>query len=206
MKNTINKTKDLEEFLKKKINSENKKYIDLFFKKKTMQIKNNKIIYPEIKELKEETEYINKKIKELKKNIHYWQKEKNNAHKYHKIIPLYMLLNKKFWKHKIKSLVDKEYKKDLQESKLEDIVLMDPQYKNLFNTFLIDPDYRQKLKETINNSIVYKNSQIGDYSKKKQEFKEKNAEHKIAQLKIKLEEQIIKKKINSKIIEIIKKL
>ena len=205
MKNTINKTKDLEEFSKTTFSDNNKLYIDNFFKKKTMQIKDGKIIYPKIKELKEENNTFTKRIKELKKNISYWEKERINAHKYHKLIPVHMILKKQFWKHKIKSVVDKNYKKDVIDTKLDDKILMDPQYKNLLNTFLVDPEYRQKLKDTVNNSIVYKNSQIGDYSKKKQEFKEKSAEHKITQLKQKLRDYEIKHKINQKIIEIIKK-
>jgi len=205
MKQTINKIEHLEKYYSITFNEDDKKYLTYYFKTKVLQVENKKIVYPKLTEIKKKQNELNDNLSELKKEELYWKKTKNNAENYYKNIAVNMVFKKKYWQHKIKKLIDKDYKKDVIDSKLTDQILMDPEYQHLFNTFLIDPDYRHKLKETVNNSIVYKDTNIGEYSKKKQDFKKDTAKSKIEQIAKKVKEIEFNIKVYNKISEIIKK-
>jgi hypothetical protein len=205
MKKVINNIKQLKELLNIEITEKNINLFNYFFKRKGLQIENNKIKYPSIESAKEKNKELDERIKEINNKIRFWKKQKKNAEKYHKQIPVNMIFKKNYWKHKFKKIIDPDYKKDVKESKLNDKILLDPEYQNILEIFLVDPDYRNKLKETINNSIVYKQVNIGEYSIKKQKFKKDNAEHIIAQLNKKLKELEFKKEVAKKILYLVKK-
>jgi hypothetical protein len=166
---------------------------------------NNKIIYPKYEDIKFNLEKQLLDIKELENSLAFWKNEKQVAERYHKLLPLTMILKKNYWKHSIKKIIDKNYKKDVEETKLTNKILFDPEYKNMFETYIADPDYRQKLKETVNNSIIYKNNKIGDYSIKKQEFRQNNAKTKIKLLTNQIIDLDNKIKENKVILEYLKK-
>ncbi len=205
MKKAINNIKQLEMYFRITLNEKEKLYLNYFFKKKVIQVNNNKIIYPKLDEIKKQTKQLTEQLKELKSKNNFWKKQKTNAEKYHKMIPINMYAKRNYWRHKIKTIINKEYKQDIEDAKLNERVLMDPEYKQLFETFLVDPDYRQKLKETVNNSIVYKNNNIGEYSKRKQKFKQHTAIKKIEQVSKLIIETDFKLKINLKVAEYLKR-
>ncbi len=157
-------------------------YMELFFKKKFMVTENKKIIYPKVSDIEEKIEVLEKQIANLKEQIRFWEKEKTTAEKYYKKVNATKYFKKKFWKHKLKQIVNPEYKEDVLNAKLTDEVLMDPAYETLLDTFLVDYDYRKKLSDTVNKSIIYKENRIGDYNKKRQILKTENAKKKIEQL------------------------
>ena len=194
--------------IKKYINITQKEQeiLKIYFIKKSIQLKDKIVIHPKIENLKTKALELEKEINELKESLLFWQKKEHQAKKYHQNISFKMYATKKFWKHKIKKIINKEYKKDIKETNIPEKVFMDPEYNQLFETFLVDPDYRKKLKETLQNSIVYKNTKIGDYSKKKQEFKKESAQNKIKNIKKKIKELEKLKKQNHTIINIIKRL
>lgn len=204
MKKTIANTNDLIKNLNLEVSDEYKKALDVFFKKKVMHITDNKITYPKIQDLKKHQEKITTEISNLEGNLSFWKKNKSKIEMDKKLIPITMYFKKNFWRHKIKEFTNKDYKQDVKDTRLSDRVLLDPEYKNLFETFLKNPDYRKKLKETVSTSIVYKQNGIGVYSEKKKNFKIKNSEMKIKEIEKKIENERIKHKIISKIIEIIK--
>lgn len=205
MKNTINTTEELKNKFNLEINKNEQKYLDYFFSKKSIQFKNNKIIYPKLENINQEINELTEKISKLKENEKYWNKKKKDSENYLSKIHLKMIFNKNYWKHKIKIITNPEYKQDVIDTNLKDDVLMDPEYKHMFNSFLVDPDYRKKLKETINNSIIYKNTKIGDYSAKKQKFKQEAAKKRIEQHRAQINKLEFKLKTNKQILKIIKK-
>lgn len=163
-----------------------KAYMDAFFKRKFIILEDKKIIHPKIRDLEEkikELEIAKDKLKGLKK---YWEKEKDKAQNYYRDIKFKKYLKGKFWKHKIKQATNPEYREDVINCKLTDEVLMDPEYGTLADTFLVDYDYRKKLAETVNRSIIYKDNVIGDHNKKRQQFKKENAQIKVDQVTEKL--------------------
>lgn len=189
-KKRITNTNDLIEFLNINLNEEEKELVNKFFKKKILHIRKNKIIYPKIQDIKKKKIEIEKKIKDLEKSIKFWDKNINKIERHNVLFPITMYLKKNFWRHKIKELTNKEYKKDVIETKLTDKILLDPEQNKLFETFLVNPDYRKKLKETVNTSIVYRHNNIGQHSDKKRKFR-----HKTYQLKIdNLNKQLIELK------------
>ncbi len=205
MKKTITNTKDLIATLKLNLSEKEKEQTTLFFKKKVMHVIDNKIVYPKIEEIKKKEKELSKSISLLEKDLSYWKGSKNEVERNKALFPITIYFKKNFWRHKIKETTNKEYKQDVIDAKLTDKILLDPEYANLFETFLVNPDYRKKLKETINTSIVYKNSSIGGYSERKKEFKIKTSEMKIEQLRKQLDDFYAKKEVQTKIIEIIKK-
>ncbi len=205
MKKTISNTQELIKILDLKLTEKEEKQIDFFFKKKVMHVINNKITYPKMDDIRKKENESIKQINDVKKQFNYWKKTKLKVERDRLMFPVNIYFKKDFWRHKIKKMTNKEYKQDIIDTKLTDKILLDPEYKNLFETFLVNPDYRKKLKETINNSIVYKHSQIGEYSERKKVFKIKTSNMKMEQLTKQLNELEIKKEIYSKIIEIIKK-
>lgn len=205
MKQTINKIEQLEKYYSVTLSEEDKKYLIYYFKTKVLQVENRKIVYPKLTEIKKKQNELSESLLDHKKEEQYWKRTKNNAENYYKNIATNMVFKKKYWQHKIKKMIDKDYKKDVLDSKLTDQILMDPEYQHLFNTFLVDPDYRRKLKETVNNSIVYRDTNIGEYSKKKQKFKQTTAKSKMEQVSKKIKEIEFSIKIQNKIFDLVKK-
>jgi len=203
--NLPNSVDAIEKQLNIKIPEQDKEYIAYFIKKKAIHVVDRKIVYPKIEDIKYGIEKIEAAIKELKSTSDFWKKERNVAEKYHKVLPINMVFKKNYWRHTTKKLLDKSYKQDMIDAKLNDKVLLDPEYRNLFETFLVDPDYRKKLKETVNTSIIYRNNKIGDYSIRKQEFKKSSAEIKIKQMDDQIKDASYKLKVLEKIKEYLKK-
>jgi hypothetical protein len=195
----------IEKQLNIKIPDTDKEYLNTFLKKKSFHIVNKKITYPKIEDIKYIIQKLEAEIKELKSTSDFWKKEKNTAEKYHKLLPINMVFNKNYWRHNVKKLINKKYKQDIIDAKLSDRILLDPEYKNLFETFLVDPDYRRKLRDTVNNSIIYKNNKIGDYSIRKQEFKKTSAEFKVKQVEDQIKDVEHKLKVYEKVYEYLKK-
>ncbi len=195
----------IEKQLNIKIPETDKEYLNAFLKKKSFHIVNRKIIYPKIEDVKYIVEKLSSEVRELKSTSDFWKKEKNTAEKYHRLLPINMVLKKNYWRHNVKKLINKKYKQDIIDAKLNDRILLDPEYKNLFETFLVDPDYRKKLKDTVNNSIIYKNNKIGDYSIRKQEFKKTSAELKVKQVEEQIKDATHRLKIYEKVYEYLKR-
>jgi hypothetical protein len=204
-KKTITNTKELIEALNINLSENEILQTDNFFKKKVMHFSENKIVYPKIEEIKRKIKEINLEIEKVLLKYNYWNKNKNKLVRNKTLSPFTIYFKKNFWRHKLKEITNKEYKQDVKDTKLNDQILLDPEYHNLFETFLVNPDYRKKLKETINTSIVYRYNQIGDYSKKKKEFKIKTSNMKIDQIKQNLDQLKKKKEIFLTIYKIIKK-
>lgn len=199
---TITNFSELKEFLKDEKNLEKDKvYFDFFLKNKTFKFEGQKIIYPELSDLKKQISDDQNTYNSLKENIAYWKKEKEKL----TATKLSKYINKKYWKHQIKKLTDKQYKQDLLDTKLTDDVILDPEYDKLFQTFYSNPDYRKKLKETVNTSIVYRNTQIGKYSQNKRDLKKNIAEQRILQLQNELKDLEFRMNVNNKIMKFIQK-
>jgi len=161
---------------------DDKAYMDIFFKRKFIILENKHIIHPRIGDLTTKIEELRDKITKLKKLKKFWESQRNNAKNYYAKIKLTKYFKTKYWQHKLKQAINPEYKEDVISTKLTDEVLMDPEYKTLFETFLVDYDYRKKLSDTVNKSIIYRDNNIGDHNKKKQIFKTENAQNKIEKI------------------------
>jgi hypothetical protein len=203
-KKTITNTQKLIESINIDLNKEEQSYLDIFFKKRFLIIENSKIKYPTTSQIIIKQKAIKIELKKAQEIKVYWQSSKSNAENYYKKIFLKKYFKKDYWKHKIKELTNKNYKDDFKNINISEETLMDPQYKHLLNAFLVDPDYRQKLTNTVNTSIIYKNKNIGDISKKKMDFKIDTANKKLNQINIKIQEIKKNLKINEILLNIIK--
>ncbi|HRS42255.1 MAG TPA: hypothetical protein P5530_00015 [Candidatus Diapherotrites archaeon] len=178
---TINNYETFIQELKLEKNKD-KPYLDAYFKKKFIILENKRIIHPNIRDLEKKITELQDTKEKLKKLKRYWEKEKDKAQNYYRDIKLKKYFKGKFWKHKLKQALNPEYREDVINCKLTDEVIMDPEYGTLADTFLVDYDYRKKLADTVTKSLIYKDSVIGDYNKKRQQFKKENASTKIDQI------------------------
>ncbi len=178
---TINNYETFIQELKLEKNKD-KPYLDAYFKKKFIILENKRIIHPNIRDIDKKITELQDTKEKLKKLKRYWEKEKDKAQNYYRDIKLKKYFKGKFWKHKLKQALNPEYREDVINCKLTDEVIMDPEYGTLADTFLVDYDYRKKLADTVTKSLIYKDSVIGDYNKKRQQFKKENANTKIDQI------------------------
>ncbi|HNW05384.1 MAG TPA: hypothetical protein PK655_01490 [archaeon] len=178
---TINNYETFIQELKLEKNKD-KPYLDAYFKKKFIILENKRIIHPNIRDIDKKITELQDTKEKLKKLKRYWEKEKDKAQNYYRDIKLKKYFKGKFWKHKLKQALNPEYREDVINCKLTDEVIMDPEYGTLADTFLVDYDYRKKLADTVTKSLIYKDSVIGDYNKKRQQFKKENASTKIDQI------------------------
>lgn len=168
--------------------SNDKPYLDAYFKKKFIILEKKRIIHPNIRDLEKKITELQETKDKLNALRRFWKKEKDKAQNYYRDIKLTKYFKSKFWKHKLKQALNPEYREDVINCKLTDEVMMDPEYETLADTFLVDYDYRKKLSDTVTRSLIYKDNVIGDYNKKRQQFKKENANTKIEQITEKLDQ------------------
>jgi hypothetical protein len=198
---TITDVKKLEESLNKKIKPEDVKYVEAFFKTRFVRISNKKIVYPTKKDIAEKNKELYNLLNEHKKQLRFWVKEKHNADNYYKTVSFKKHFRKIYWLHKIKMLTDAEYKADVEKARLSEDTLMDVENNHVLDTFLVDSDYRKKLGETVTNSVVYRNHNVGDSDRKKQVFKKELALKKIESITKKIESVRNNIKVNNIILK-----
>jgi len=131
-----------------------------------------KLAYPDIK-------IIDKKLKELKtkkdiysKKLNDWNKKHKSATNYHSIHQIKKLKEPLYWKHNVKLLTDKDYKKDFESVNLPVHLVGDDKWKPMIKMFINDLDYRKQLSLTVRESIVYRNDKkVARYADELNEFR-----------------------------------
>ena len=207
MKNTktINNYEDFTKEFNIDKSTEDKKHLDLFFKKRFLVIEDNKIRYPTTKDITEKIRELEENKEKIIKLKNFWKKELFIAKNYDQKIKYTKFIKKKFWKHKLKQMTNKEYNLDVKNARLTDNTLLDPRYERLFDTFLTDYDYRKKLVDTVNKSLIYKDTDIGEHSKKKQKLKTDNAKNMYDSLNAKIKNINTELLANKYILKFLKK-
>lgn len=148
-----------------------------------------KLIYPntgvlnsKIKESKEKRKIFESKLKE-------WKKKHQSASNYHKLNQLKKFAEPLYWKHLVKTISDKDYRKDASTVKLPVHLVSDKKWQPMVKMFINDPDYRKQLAETVDNSIVYKkNKKVAKFADDLQKFRISSAGKQITELEKKIED------------------
>lgn len=152
-----------------------------------------KVFYPSKDIIKKE---LNKLYSERAKTIDkidQWYKIKKNSENFIKKNKVKKFMKSTFWKHTLKSIFDKKYKEDFKKIKIPIEYIGEESIRKLVDEFINNLEYRQKLIETIDYSIVYKNKGIGDKVIKKLELQKEISKAKLDSLntrKNKLQEKI----------------
>ncbi len=186
-------------------NINDKKCLDVFFKKRFLILENSRIRYPTIRDINQKILELDENKQKLIKLKNFWKKELFLAKTYDQKIKYTKFIKKKFWQHKLKQITNKEYSDDVKNARLTDNTLLDPRYERLFDTFLTDYDYRKKLVDTVNKSLIYKESDIGDHSKKKQKLKADNAKNMLDSISEKINQINLEIEANKIILKYLKK-
>jgi len=147
------------------------------------------IIYPDKIKLKALIKEKKALLEHYKKNKSLWELKLFEARSYHLIHSIKKFSSPLYWKHLTKSLTDANYKLDSKKVKLPVHLVSDPKWQPMIKMFLENPDYRKQLVETVENSVVYKDSKkVAKYADSLKEFREKTAEKKVKELDKKINE------------------
>lgn len=168
---------------------------------KTQQTDSLRIVYPDKDKVKKETEAIKKELELINDECKNWEKTKSDAKKYIDKMKIKKFYDKTYWKHLYKSVTDKQYKDDFEKAKLPVDLISDPKMKKIIEEFLKNEQYRNNLIETVNNSIVYQNRNLGEQVFESIKMKETISEKKLEQFNRKksiLENQLKAYKIISR--------
>jgi len=130
------------------------------------------IIDKELSELMPERSKVIEKIEQ-------WHKIKKDSEEFIKNNKISKYAKGTFWKHKIKETFDKDYKEDFKKIKIPIEYIGEESMKKLMDEFINNRDYRQKLIETIESSIVYRNKGIGEKVGKKLELQREISKNKL---------------------------
>jgi len=112
-----------------------------------------------------------------------WQKKLSAAKTYHSKHQLLKFSDPLYWKHKSKSLTDSDYRSDAEKVGLPIHLVADVKWKPMIRMFIDDLEYRKNLVETVQTSIVYKDSKkVAKYAYILQDFRAEVSTSKIADL------------------------
>ena len=165
------------------INKESIIYYKTYFENggliKVINIKPFKIIYPNSQKINDEIKKIKTSLKTINNSLKIWNKTKINADVYFKKMKLIKFIKPLYWKHLLKTINDKKYKKDFEKSKISIDLIGNKKIEKIIKEFIDNPEYHENLLKTIDESIIYKNRDIGDNIVDSIKIKKSIAENKI---------------------------
>jgi len=151
------------------------------------------ILYPNKDIVKKELDELMPERSKVIEKLEQWNKVKKESEEFIKKNKKTKYLKTTFWKHKLKETFDKDYKDDFKKIKIPIEYIGEESMKKLIDEFIDNKDYRQKLIETIESSIVYKDKGIGEKVIKKLALQKEISRNKLDVLharKNKLDERI----------------
>ncbi len=163
------------------------------------------ILYPNKDIVKKELDELLPERSKTMQKIELWNGIKKESEEFIKKNKKTKYLKTTFWKHKIKETFDKDYKEDFKKIKIPIEYIGEESMNNLIKEFINNKEYRQKLIETIESSIVYRNKGIGEKVVKKLALQKEISKNKLDVLlarKNKLDDRIKMYKLLSKWINV----
>ncbi len=161
--------------------------IDRFFKKGnilSVLVKEEEVslIYPRTEFFLMRLASMENLYNDFRKRRDYWVNELKSIQMQEQTQKVKMLAHPLFWKHSVKKIVDSNYKKKADKVELPIHLVSDEKWKPMLETFIKDSEYRDRLSDTVENSIFY-----SDTKKLAQQAKD-ITEFKVSQSKRKIEE------------------
>ena len=129
------------------------------------------VVYPDAMRLQKQIDLLHLKIDSLSEKKLGWRKHVNETNLNELKVFFGKYVDKTYWKHFAKILSDKDYKQDSESVKLPVNLIGNPKVKPMIEKFVNDAQYRRQLTETVSNSIVYKDKQIGSHHAKTKDFR-----------------------------------
>lgn len=157
------------------------------------------LIYPDFTRLNTQIKDAEAKKSIFAREYKSWSAKYDKVKNEQKMLNIKKLSKKEYWKHLLKYKTDSDYRQMFDRTGLRTELVAHVKWDKMFNKFVNDEDYRQRLVETVENSVVYskdrtlaKNADnVRDFVssisfKKKNTYKEKvdNIERYIRTLKI----------------------
>ncbi|MBN2067492.1 MAG: hypothetical protein JW744_03420 [Candidatus Diapherotrites archaeon] len=146
-----------------------------------------RLLYPTRAHLKKKVEELDFLKAQYATRLSDWKKKFNEAKSYHTVQNIKKLKEPLFWQHMAKCAVDKDYRADSDKVKLPVSLVADRRWKPMIKVFLNDLDYRKQLVQTVEESIVYKESKkVAQYADLLQNFRMEQSNRKIDELERKI--------------------
>ena len=167
----------------KKIKSKEKNALVFYFRKgglvKTKYTPQLRITYPSKQKVKEELVNLSARRAETMIKLKEWGKIKYDADNYLKKTKRKRFFDSLYWKHKMKSLTDKDYREEIKKLKIPMDLMADPKLKKILHAFMTNQTYRETVIDTVENSVVYRDKGFGEQILQAIEIKKGISEKKI---------------------------
>lgn len=147
-----------------------------------------KVLYPALDRLKMQLDEANRVKNDLEKKRSSWDKTRLSAKHHDFSLHMKKMVDPLFWQHQVKQLTDKDYRNDAQRVALPTRLVSDKRYRPMMEMFVNNIDYRKQLAETVETSIVYKNSKIAKYAQERMGLRQEVSENQIEDLGSKIKE------------------
>ncbi len=192
----ISKKDDLQELFPEylaQLKEEEVQAIDRFFKKGnvvSLLIKGEDIslIYPQSEFFLMRLARLENLLQDYKKRKKYWEKELQSALLEEGRRKIKMLAHPLFWQHSFKKIINSEYREKSEKVELPIHLVSDQKWKPMLEAFVKDPEYRERLTDTVENSIVYSDKRkLAQQAKDITNFKINQSKRKIEEFEKKIQ-------------------
>lgn len=147
-----------------------------------------KVLYPAPERLRAQLDEANRIRNDLEKKRASWDKTRLSAKHHDFSLHMKKMVDPLYWQHQMKQLTDKDYRNDAARVALPTRLVSDKRYRPMMEMFVNNIDYRKQLAETVETSIVYKNSKIAKYAQERMGLRQEVSENQIEDLIGKIKE------------------
>ena len=132
-----------------------------------VRIEGGRVVYPTKKRIREKI----REKKELLRKIEEELRPKKLKKKSKYLSPVY-------WRHRIRLALDGNYREAVKKAGLKEDLLETEEGERIVKAFMENPEYRERVIQTVEESVVYKNREFGEsirrkYGEKKASLREK---------------------------------
>ncbi len=150
----------------KKLKSKEKSAVIYYFKKggivKTKYTPQLRVTYPSKQKIKDELGELLKQKEDLMEKLKVWQKINFDAVNYIKTTKRKRFFDSVYWKHKMRSMTDKDYREEIKKLRIPLELISDPKLKKIILAFMGNQTFRDNIIETLEHSVVYKDKGFGE--------------------------------------------
>lgn len=169
------------------------KAVKIYLKGGIIKVDGNKLVYPNVQRLEKQLSEKKKKIRELQEQLKEWETREKEL-KTDKVIDIAsVVLDPLYWEHKLKMMIDSEYKEVYELVKPPIHFLSRKKWRKRIEMFIKNKEYRLRLKEARLSQIGRKREKMVEEAEARLEFNRQLAnmnKEKLEKKKRELEEEI----------------
>jgi len=148
-----------------------------------------KLVYPDKLKLTNLLETSIRKRSIMREDLKKWKTRFNKAKNEKLVLNLKKLTMGDYWKHKAKYTTNRAYKDAWDKVEMDTEIVAHEKYGAMFSMFVNNDEYRNKLIDTVENSVVYsKDKKLAKNVESLREFKMKMSHNKIKSYQKRIDE------------------